>query len=486
MRERALVAGAIGAALAVIAPAALASPETDALDQRVRVLERQLEMQKEESENKAKDATTASAGDKGFGIKSGDFEVRLRGFAQADARFYAGDPAAQGFKDTFLLRRAEPSIEGSVGRLIAFKIVAQLAPNSAGASSVVDAYADVRFDPAATVRLGRFKTPVGLENLESSSQLEFIERGFTNELVPGRDYGVQLQGIVAGTTVNYALGVFNGTADGRDAAATDVDNRKEFAGRLFFEPCRNDTGLLQGFGFGLGASYGTKLPVAPATAAAVTGAGALTVSATGDTGNTQLPSYRSPGQQVFFSFISTGTGATPAAASATIVQANGTFVHYAPQAYYYRHAFGLQLEYVESEHHIVRGANTAKLDNRAHQALASFVLTGEDASYNGVRPAHPFQAGAGWGAFELVARHGVLRVDPAAFGPTLATSFADPSKSAARAVDYGAGLNWYLTANARLGVDFDLTRFNGGNGTFAAVTNRPIERAIFSRLQYAF
>ena len=119
----------------------------------------------------------------------------------------------------FLLRRVEPTIEGTWGSLVGFRLNAQFAGDSA---TINDAYIDLKFDPRATLRVGKAKTPVGLERLQSSSSTEAIELGFPSELAPGRDIGVQLQGdFPAG--VGYALGVFNGTPDGRDGVPARHD-----------------------------------------------------------------------------------------------------------------------------------------------------------------------------------------------------------------------------------------------------------------------
>src|SRR5690606_19014399 len=123
-------------------------------------------------------------------------------------------------------------------------------------ASIVDAYADLRFSPAATVRVGKFTSPVGLERLQSSSSLAAVERALASELLPNRDIGVQLQGEAAGGRLSYALGVFNGAVDGRDAATTNPDDEFEYAGRLFLEPLKGSGGFWAGLGFGIGASTG--------------------------------------------------------------------------------------------------------------------------------------------------------------------------------------------------------------------------------------
>jgi phosphate-selective porin OprO/OprP len=413
------------------------------LDQRLRVLERRLELQQEEAAAKAKEAPVVAVTDKGASLKSpnGDYEIKIRGLLQGDGRYFSsGVPS--GTYDTFLLRTARPTIEGTLGKWIGFRFTPEFAGDSA---SIVDAYADLKFSPAATVRLGKFTSPVGLERLQSSSALSDIERALPSELAPNRDIGVQLQGELAGSKVSYAIGVFNGTVDGRDAVTTNPDDEFEYAGRLFLEPFKEGTGFWSGLGFGIGGSVGD----------------------TTGTGNNILPRYRTPGQVQFFNYRSA-------------VAADGRRTRWSPQGYFYRNRFGLLAEYIASKQEVQVGATAAELENTAWQATASYVLTGEDASYRGVvKPSHPFSPGkGGWGAWELVGRYGVLEIDDRAF-----PVFADPAVSARRAKAWTLGVNWYLTSNLKLVVNYLDTQFEG---VAAAGADREDEKAVFSRLQVAF
>jgi phosphate-selective porin OprO and OprP len=325
---------------------------------------------------------------------------------------------------------------------VAFKIVPEFAGDNA---SLVDAYVDLRFNPAYTLRVGKFNSPVGLERLQSSSALAMMERSFPTELAPSRDIGVQLQGELAEGTASYALGVFNGAVDGRDSIANDPDDNVEFAGRVFFEPWKNDANALSGLGFGLGASAGTKE----------------------GTGNNLLPRYRTPGQLQFFGYRSS-------------VAADGRNVRWSPQAYYYRNRLGLLGEWIRSGQEVVAGTDRAELAHDAWQLTASWVLTGEEGSYRGVaKPARPFAVdGEGWGAFELVGRIGELDIDDDAF-----PVFADPNTAATHARMWGLGLNWYLNANLKLAFNHVQTDFDGGA---AAGADRDDEKIFFSRVQVAF
>src|SRR5690606_7210394 len=114
----------------------------------------------------------------------------------------------------------------------------------------------------------------------------------------------------------------------------------------------------------------------------------------------------------------------------------------------------------------------------AWQVVASWVLTGERASYRGVKPDHPFAAGdGGWGAFEVVARYGRLDVDDAAF-----PVFADPAASATQSTAWALGLNWYLTGNLKLVANYARADFRGG----AAGGDREDEKTFFTRAQFSF
>jgi len=408
------------------------------LDQRLRILERRLELQEEERVASAKAAPKITIDKKGAAFQSGDgnYELRLRALLQGDARVFLGDSSQN---DTFLLRTARPTLEGSRGKLLAYRFTPEFAGDSA---SIVDAYADLRFDPAYTLRVGRFTSPVGLERLQSSAALVDVERALASELAPNRDLGVQLQGEVAAGRFSYALGVFNGAVDGRDAPGSNPDDDVEYAGRVFFEPLKGSDSAWAGLGFGLGASAGQKH----------------------GSGNNFLPRYRTPGQVTFFSYRNA-------------VSADGDTARWSPQGWFYRNGFGLQAEYIVSRQEVAREAHRTELEHRAWQTTASYVLTGEDAGYRGVTPSRPFGVNGGRGAFELTARYGELRIDDAAF-----PFYADPAVSAAQIQSWTVGANWYLTANLKLATNYLHSRFDAAPGG----AKLPDEKVLFSRLQVSF
>lgn len=391
---------------------------------------------------KAADAPKVSLdASKGLAVKAGALEVKVRGLVQGDGRFFIDDNGAS--NDGFLFRRVRPTLEGTWGELIGFRLTPEFAGDSA---TLVDAYVDLKFDPRATVRIGKVKGPIGLERLQGGGAITFIERGFPTELAPNRDLGVQLQGAFSDSRVAYTVGVYNGAADGRDTPSTNPDNEFEVAGRLFFEPWKGADSALEGLGFGIAGGTGDKR----------------------GSGSAFLPRYRTPGQTQFFNYRSS-------------IVADGEHTRWSPQAYFYRNAFGLLGEYIRSTQDLrdpVSGTRGA-FGNEAWQLVASYVLTGEKAGYRGVAaPNQPFTVGgAGWGAFELAARYGRLDIDQDAF-----PLFADPGAVADSAKSWGVGLNWYLTGNLKLVANYTQTRF----GAAAGGAPRDEEKTLFTRAQFSF
>ena len=441
------VLGPTGGAKSAVVPATK-SEQVEALDQKVRILERRWEIDQEQATAKAKDAPVFTAGREGFSLKSADgsYQLRIRGYLQGDGRFFADD-MERATTDTFLLRRVRPILEGTVSKYFDFRIMTDF---GGGTATVQDAYLDARPWSWAKLRVGKYKPPVGLERLQSGSELLFVERGLPTNLVPNRDVGAQLHGELFDGAFSYALGAFNGVADG---GSGDLDNNdsKEFAGRLFAQPFKSSSiEALQGLGVGLAGTYGDQQ---------------------GSEGSPALSSLRTQGQQTFFSYRSDGT------VDGTTI-ANGIHSRVSPQGYYYYGPFGLLWEYVASSQRVQRGATHATLTNEAWQVAGSYVLTGENASYRSVAPTQPFDLTKGtWGAFELAARYGELTIDKDAF-----PFFANPTRAARIAKSWGLGLNWYLNRNVKFQLNYEQTDFTGGS----ASGERSKERALLSRFQVAF
>lgn len=423
------------------------------LEQRQSVLERKYEVDQENAAAKAKETPVVTANSKeGVTIKApdGSFIFKISGDIQADSRFFLNDAqdTAKGLTDTFLLRRARPTFEVWINKWITGRLQTNFGQ---GTATIEDAYINLAFHPVAQFRTGRFKAPLGLENLKSSTKLTFIERGLPTQLVPIFDQGVQLWGEPLDGRIAYAFAVTNGAVDGANVGDTDSNDRKEFTGRLFLKPLKKSAQpLLSGLGVGLAGSTGRQ-----------TG----TSTATGLTAG-----YKTNAQNTFFTYTTDSA------------VARGTRTRWSPQLTWYPGRFGVLGEYVASRQSVAQSTSAltaVDLTNRSWQVAASFVITGEDVSEKGVTPRQPFQPGKpGLGAWEVAGRYSQLAIDKATF-PT----YASLAKSARVARTWTGGLNWYATNNVKVQGNYEYTFFDGGA---AGTGNRPIERAILTRVQLAF
>ena len=283
-------------------------------------------------EAKPAEPPKVTAGPEGFVLQSssGDYRVQLRGFVQFDGRFFPGDEGAPAV-DTFLLRRARLVLAGTVGRHFDF----QIAPDFGGGVTVLqDAWLDVKLSPQVQIRVGKFKSPVGLERLQLATALAFVERAFPTALVPNRDVGVTVHGDLAGGVVAYAAGVVNGAPDG-GSVDLDLNDGKDLVGRLFVSPFKRGSGALKGLGFGVAGTTGQQ-----------TGA---------------LPAYRSGGQVSLLTLVQG-------------ITADGTRNRLSPQLSFYSGRFGLLAEYAWSESWVKKASTgtRARLSGAAWQATATF------------------------------------------------------------------------------------------------------------------
>ena len=422
------------------------------LDQKLRVLERKQEIKDEESTAAAKTAAKVTATDKGFTVTSGDAanSLRLRGLIQADSRWYQDDGGITN-NDAFILRRARIIFEGTFNKIFAFQLVPEYGGGAAGTASafnLLDANLGVALKPSFQLKFGKFKSPVGLEQLQSDSWAFFAERSLVTNLVPNRDVGVQASGTFLNGTTEYAVGLFNGTTDAGSTGNSDFDDDKELVARVFAFPFKNGDSLFRGLGVGV--------------------SGTLSHSAEGTTG--RASGYRSDGQQTFFAYGGTTV-------------ADGQVYRVSPQAYWYSGPIGALAEYVQSTVNVRVGATKAELTHDAYQLAAGYVLTGEDASFAGVVPRSNFSLENGtWGAFEVAARVAQLDIDDATF-PT----FAAASTNATKATAFGLGLNWYLSKTVRATFNYYHTDFDTAvtpAATALLINNG--EDAIVTRIQLNF
>jgi phosphate-selective porin OprO and OprP len=430
----------------------------EGLDQKVKVIDRKLEVQEETQHQESLSRPVVEVSDEGFSLSSPshDYNLNLSGFLQGDGRFFTSG-ADKDVGSTFFLNRVRPILTGALGKYYNFNITPDFGQ---GKVTLQDAYLNITYWDYASLRTGKFKAPFDLERLQSDRDLEFSERSEIQNIVPNRDTGFSLHGRLLEGRVFYDAALMNGVPDNTAADTTDLDNNdgKDFVGRIFATPFElSENRWLKGLGFGFAGTYG-------------------------DERGSTTSVYRTYGMSTWFSYNSG-------------VTASGLRARLEPQAYYYWRGLGLMAEYAQDEHSLnlftTKGSAPFKrLINRTdtftdtgYMAQASYILTGEDASYGWIKPYHSFDPRNGYfGAFEIAARISNVAAQTRQFQ----LGFANPSVAAKTATEFAAGINWYLTPNVKWQFDYANTYFDGGAGTTADVKDRPNESVFESQLQISF
>jgi phosphate-selective porin OprO and OprP len=411
------------------------------------------------------DPASVAAGPGGFSITAlhNEAQVRFRALVQFDGRFWFDDTQRPEI-NTFLMRRVQPTLEGRLPYHLSFLVN----PDFGGGTTILqDAYLGLDLDEAIRFRFGKFRPPFGLERLQPTSNLSFVEFGLPTLLTPNRDVGAMVHGDLFHRFFGYAGGIFNGVPD-NGSADLDSDNDKEFAGRAYLRPFAPfDTAtlgrLFVGVATTFGRVYGT--PTNPSFSSP-----------------TATPAYKTPGQATDFSYIAATTG-TPDYSNTVV--ANGPHNRYGVYLYEALGPLSVLGEFYESDQEVGRaGFGNAWIHNKAYQAQGTFLLFGANASYDFVHVLTPVDPGNGhFGALELAARAGHLAIDPNAF-----PNYASPSASVRGATEFTGGVNWYWSDNAKFVVNWDHTEFQGGAKTPAEVQkgHREAENIIFLRAQLVF
>jgi phosphate-selective porin OprO/OprP len=492
---------------ALVSPPSAPSPEVAKLTSKVNTLERKLEIQDEVTSGTLSKLPIFEAGADGFKITSSDkkHQLRIGSTIQTDYRNFVGDnppawiPGSPGFygsvgPNSIFLRQARIILDGYVFKDIFFKIMPDFAQNNNNSNLLPDAYVDFAYVPQASLLVGKFKPSISLERLQSDTNTAFLERAFPTNLAPNRDVGIQLHGAFAmpgykietapgpidtKNAFTYQVGITDGTGDsgnafGAGGPTQSFANNKEFDGRIFAQPFQHSGyDWLEGFGIGLAGSFSNP-------------------------DHQTIQAQRTPlGQTQFIDYTQLNANTQ---AGARTVTADGNSNRIYPQAFWYKGPFGLMGEYVASTQTLnasgVGGTsrvNNVSQTNSAAQVQVSYVVTGEDNTFDGVKPMRNFDPFHGsWGALQIAARWTELSVDSDTF------LILDPTKSARKATAGTFGANWFLNKYALIRFDYEYVSFDGGAGTSRTtgtgsravttynIANRPSEQVISTRFQLAF
>jgi phosphate-selective porin OprO/OprP len=413
--------------------------------------------------------------------EEGAFKFKIGGLLQPQLRTFINTPDAT---STFLIRRARLNLEGTVFQNFDWKLQTDLQTNGVDNSTstvVQDAYVGAKAFDWLQLRVGKMKSPIGVERWQSAHARWFTDLITTTYLVPNREVGAMLWGNVGDGLAEYYTGIFNGAPDGGSSnVSTSGQNTKDFEARLAVTPfAKTSIVPLKKLTAGAGVTYAPQL--------------------------NGLGAYATANQQSFFKYRSSTVNATSANP--------GEQVRFVPNLQYFWGPFGLYAEAAWSTAGVSGTQSTTKavvkktnvvdskgktigtvsttsnsttiqesstnLTNFGWQIAASYMLTGEENAFRAISPRRKFSPSTGgWGALQLTARVGQLTVDSNAF-----PIYADPNTQAERSTTFGTGLNWILNDNAKLTLQYDYTSFVGGAANGA---NRPDANAITTQFQTYF
>jgi phosphate-selective porin OprO/OprP len=125
-------------------------------------------------------------------------ETKLTGRVHFDARSINSDLTSNTDRDSattadaFELRRARIGFTGNYNKQIQFEGVA----NAVGSTTnIIDtAFINYGYNKEGQVRVGRFKQPFSLEENTSSNNIDFMERSYVNQIIPGKKLGIMVHG----------------------------------------------------------------------------------------------------------------------------------------------------------------------------------------------------------------------------------------------------------------------------------------------------
>ena len=138
-------------------------------------------------------------------------EAKVTGRVQFDARTVDNsfnaipDRDSSSVGDTFEIRRARIGVTGSINKDIGYEVVGN---GVGGTTNWIDtAFINYGFNKKAQIRTGRFKQPFSLEELTSSNNIDFMERSYGNQMVPGKRLGAMMHGEPM-TGLTYGVSVY--------------------------------------------------------------------------------------------------------------------------------------------------------------------------------------------------------------------------------------------------------------------------------------
>ncbi len=437
MKRPVILGGGVALALTALPTIALAQTSEDrlrALEERLIQVESELNAYKEaavqqrlaevEAEKNKKPGTkTELKPSPRFTSDDKQFSFRVRGRAEMDYAAFNVRKGPRDFNSGTELRRARIGVDGTMFSDWQYRLeidVAGAGRDDSGSQEIDVADAYVRYAPPGAkyfVTIGQHKTPNGLEQLQSSTVLTFLERStasgsFLDRRTAGGDRKLGISYTYQGENWTATVGAFaqNLALTGTPNGVATPDEGYGIAGRVTWAPIQEDDRWIH-----LGASgYYRETK------------GQQTIRF-GDRPEVRVDNTRT---------VDTGT--------------------FAADSYYFAGAeaaaafgpFSVQAEYMSTW---VNQPGAPKTNFSGGYISASWVITGETVEYGnglvgGVKPKANFSpSGGGWGAWQIAARYSFVDLN-------------DLNVLGGKEDNITVGLNWWLNPNLR--ASFNYIRFD--------------------------
>lgn len=310
------------------------------------------------------------------------------------------------------IRRARLHMIGKLGTHLSFKAEYDFAANSPGddAGKVQDAFVSYDGIPyVGSVRLGHFKEPFGLEEVQTDNATSFMETSLIRPFLPGRNVGIMATNAPFKGRMSWAAGVFRETDNWPSDNDSDDDRGWQVTGRVTGTPWYQDGGRRM---FHLGVS---------GTHRNLDGPGRFRAKPEANLAN---------------SYADTGSFRIDTADAIGLEASMNVGPWWAQGEYVYNVADAFEIGNV--------GFN-------AYYFQTGWIISGEhrpyktsDGTFDIIIPRRPLHWGGGergFGAWEIAARYSHLDLD-------------DEFIRGGRLTDYTLGLHWYPTANTRVMLDY--------------------------------
>ncbi|NBT90162.1 MAG: hypothetical protein EBT50_04920 [Verrucomicrobia bacterium] len=391
--------------------------------------------------------------EKGLIFRSEDnrHSIRLGGLLQLDDREFVDPPTSQESK--FLVRRARPAASGYFYDDWNFRFAPEFAISAPNAvtyqTTIADAVLNYKPMEDIQVQAGKYKPPVALEQLADDAYLPFAERALTSNLSPSRDIGVMIHGRTFDEKLSWAAMVGAGARNNTLNTGLDYDTGPEGYFRLFAQPFLGEEEIPEAF-------HGLRIGIG----------GSLGWAAQSTAGTSLLfQNYSTDGGNTFFSFPSG-------------LNVQGEHWRISPQLYYNYGPFGLLGEFISEKF--------TNYQSTAWNVTMNFMLTGEDATLDGIVPKEPVDFKNGqWGAWEMAIRYDGIAIGANAFRPLTQGGLGiSATENATAANGLSWGLNWYINRLIRLGLTVEYQAFTGGGGQDVVAENS--ELGFITRLQLKY